>query len=66
MTRGIPLLWRGGENFKEIFDGVVSSTTILLAPIAATSFCAAQRNKRYSTSASLSINYKREKASKKN
>jgi hypothetical protein len=19
----IPLLWRGGENFKEIFDGVV-------------------------------------------
>ncbi len=58
MTREIPLLWRGGENFNEIFDGVVFNTTILLAPIAATSFCAAQRNKRYSE--------KREKASKKN
>jgi len=31
MTRRILLLWRGGENFKEIFDGVVFNTTILLA-----------------------------------
>ena len=66
MTPEIPLLWMGGENSKEFLTGWFLNTTILLAPIAATSFCAAQRNKRYSTSASLSINYKREKASKKN
>jgi hypothetical protein len=35
-------------KIQRIFDGVVFNSIHFLAPIAAASFCGAQRNKRYS------------------